>query len=93
MLMVESICGQGFTYTRKVEERRQKVVKLGLEKTTGETGARRLKTIFGHEAASFSHFYRRPARFLKPTFSVTQSLAAHRDRITSIYSLGACGMG
>jgi hypothetical protein len=91
--MVESICGQGITYTRKVKERRQNVVKLGLEKTTGETAARRLKTIFRHAAASFSDFYRRPARFLKPTFSVTQSLAAHRDRIASICSLEACGMG
>jgi hypothetical protein len=32
--MVESICGQGFAYTRKVEEDRQKkLVKLGLEAT------------------------------------------------------------
>jgi hypothetical protein len=37
MLMVESICGQGFAYSREVEERRQKVVKLGQEKTTYET--------------------------------------------------------
>jgi hypothetical protein len=29
--MVESICGQGFAYAHEVEERRQKVVKLGLE--------------------------------------------------------------
>jgi hypothetical protein len=89
--MVESICGQA--HTREVEERRQKVVKLGLEKTTGETAAWQLKTIFDHGAASFSNFYRPPARFLKPTFSVTQSLAGHRDRIASICSLGACGMG
>jgi hypothetical protein len=89
--MVESICEQA--YTCEVEESRQKVVKLGLEKTTGETAARQLKTIFGHGAASFSNFYRPLARFLKPTFSVTQSMAAHRYRIASICSLGACGMG
>jgi hypothetical protein len=35
--MVESICGQGFAYACEVEERRQKVVKLGQEKTTSET--------------------------------------------------------
>jgi hypothetical protein len=46
--MVESICGQGFAYAHEVEEDRQKdLVKLGLEKTTGETATRRLKTIFG----------------------------------------------
>jgi hypothetical protein len=85
--MVESICGQAYTF--EVEERRQKVVKLGLEKIA----AWQLKTIFGHGAASFSNFYRPLARFLKPTFSVTQSMAAHRYRIASICSLGACGMG
>jgi hypothetical protein len=44
--MVESICGQGFTYAREVEKKRQKVVKLELEKTTGKTAARRLKNYF-----------------------------------------------
>jgi hypothetical protein len=33
VLMVESICGQGFTYAREVEERRQKVVKLGKKRS------------------------------------------------------------
>jgi hypothetical protein len=33
VLMVESICGQGFAYVREVEERRQKVVKLKLHAT------------------------------------------------------------
>jgi hypothetical protein len=34
VLMVESIYGQGFVYTREVEEDRQKkLVKLGLEKS------------------------------------------------------------
>jgi hypothetical protein len=38
MLMVESICEQGFAYAREVEEDWQKeLVKLGLEKTTYET--------------------------------------------------------
>jgi hypothetical protein len=37
VLMVESICGQGFAYARKVEERRQKVVKLEQKEATGET--------------------------------------------------------
>jgi hypothetical protein len=38
VLMVENICGQGFTYTHDVEEDWTKyLVKLGLEKTTGET--------------------------------------------------------
>jgi hypothetical protein len=40
--MVESIYGQGFAYVHEVEERRQKVVKLGQEKTTGETTSRQL---------------------------------------------------
>jgi hypothetical protein len=45
--MVESICGQGFVYAREVEEDWAKeLVKLGLEKTTRETAAWRLKTIF-----------------------------------------------
>jgi hypothetical protein len=36
--MVESICGQGFAYTRKVEEEKTKhLVKLGLEKATRDT--------------------------------------------------------
>jgi hypothetical protein len=30
--MVESIYGQGFAYAREVEERRQKVVKLGFKR-------------------------------------------------------------
>jgi hypothetical protein len=35
VLMVESICGQGFTYTHELEEERlKKLVKLG-QKTTG----------------------------------------------------------
>jgi hypothetical protein len=37
VLMVESICRQGFAYSCEVEERRQKVVKLELEKATYET--------------------------------------------------------
>jgi hypothetical protein len=38
VLMVESICGQGFAYAREVEEDLAKeLVKLELEKTTCET--------------------------------------------------------
>jgi hypothetical protein len=41
VLMVESICGQGFTYAREVKEDRQKklrnLVKLGQENTTYQT--------------------------------------------------------
>jgi hypothetical protein len=33
VLMVKSICGQGFAYTREVEEDRQDLVKLGQENT------------------------------------------------------------
>jgi hypothetical protein len=37
VLMVESICGQGFAYAREVEEKRQKkLVKLELQATKGE---------------------------------------------------------
>jgi hypothetical protein len=51
--MVESICGQGFAYAREVEEDWTKeLVKLGLEKATGETALRWLKNIFDHVAAS-----------------------------------------
>jgi hypothetical protein len=39
VLMVESICGQGFAYARKVEEERQKSSQLGQENTTkGNSG-------------------------------------------------------
>jgi hypothetical protein len=34
VLMVESICGQGFAYAREVKEDRQDLVKLGQENTT-----------------------------------------------------------
>jgi hypothetical protein len=38
VLMVESICRQGFTYAREVEEDwTQELVKLGLEKATYQT--------------------------------------------------------
>jgi hypothetical protein len=33
--MVESICGQGFTYTHEMKERRKKIVKLG-QKVAGD---------------------------------------------------------
>jgi hypothetical protein len=34
MFMVENICGQGYAYAHEVEERRQKVVKLGQNRAT-----------------------------------------------------------
>jgi hypothetical protein len=37
VLLVESICRQGFAYAREMEERRQKIVKLEQEKTISET--------------------------------------------------------
>jgi hypothetical protein len=56
--MVESICGQGFAYAREVEEDWAKhLVKLGQNRATGETTARRLKTIFGHLAGRSSPLF------------------------------------
>jgi hypothetical protein len=63
VLMVESICGQDFAYTHKVEEDRQKTSQT---RARGETtGARRLKTIFrirSHLAAVVLLFYKRSNR-------------------------------
>jgi hypothetical protein len=39
VLMVESICGQGFAYAHEVEERRQKVVKLRQNRATNSSGS------------------------------------------------------
>jgi hypothetical protein len=51
VLMVESICGQGFVYTREVEEERQNILsKLDLKRATEDThGHRKLiqKSTFG----------------------------------------------
>jgi hypothetical protein len=68
--MVESICGQGFAYSREVEERRQKLVKLELEKATYETA--------DSTATLLSAFYRRPGgvRAKYGTFPIDQGKAS-----------------
>jgi hypothetical protein len=77
--MVESICGQGFAYARKVEEERQKdLVKLEQKRATGKMAhddAEANPKIRSVNSSVLSPFYSR-LKFLKLGFEVTKIGAA-----------------
>jgi hypothetical protein len=79
VLMVESICGQGFAYAHEVEERRQKVVKLRQEKTTSETtGSAATDQKSAHPVCPPGAFIDARAGFSKKPNLLSTSLAGNR---------------